>query len=111
MRLQAVTPVFSQGSQKHSNANIALKHRWYRHMQIFVVFKVLMTKSVASHISETSEAKAIKFDKVTASVMTMSHISILVALILIYGHTSMFCTTLGSVCFSSTPLTCDLGTW
>ena len=31
---------------------------------------------VASHISETSEAIAIKFDKVTASVMTMHHASI-----------------------------------
>ena len=31
--------------------------------------------SVASHISTTSEAIAVKFDKVTASVMTMHHIS------------------------------------
>ena len=31
--------------------------------------------SVTSHISETSEAIASKFDKVTASVMTLHHIS------------------------------------
>ena len=29
----------------------------------------------ASHISETSETKAIEFDKMTASVMTMHHVS------------------------------------
>ena len=43
--------------------------------------------SVASHISETSELIAIKFDTVIASVMGMHHVLIVLTLSFIQGHT------------------------
>ena len=44
--------------------------------------------SVASHVSETSEAIAIKYDTVTASVM-MHHVLIILNLTFIQGHTDL----------------------
>ena len=41
-----------------------------------------LTDFLSDHISETSEAIAIKFDKVTASGMRMQHVSFLVAFVL-----------------------------
>ena len=46
--------------------------------------------SVASHISETSEAIAIKVDTVTASVTRMHHVLIIIlSLTFIQGHTDL----------------------
>ena len=62
-------------------------------VKVYVCVSVCVSvcPSVASHISETSEAIAIKFDKLTASVTKMHHISN-------YGHMSMSCKTLVSAC-------------
>ena len=57
--------------------------------------------SIASHVSETSEAIAFKFDKVTASTMGMHHVSILVTFTLNRGNTSLSCKILVSECFPS----------
>ena len=45
--------------------------------------------SVACHISETSEAIAIKFDTVTASVTRMHHVLMILTLTFIQGHTDL----------------------
>ena len=50
---------------------------------------VCLSASVASHISETSKAIAIKFDTVTASVMRMHHVSIILTLAFAQGHTHL----------------------
>ena len=45
--------------------------------------------SVASHISQTSQAIAITFDTVTASATKMHHVLIILTLIFIQGHTDL----------------------
>ena len=63
---------------------------------------VCVCQYIGRHISETSEAIAIKFDKVTASAMRMHHILIFYLVFLLnYGHMSMSCKTLVSACFPS----------
>ena len=47
--------------------------------------------SIARRISETSEAIAIKFDMVTASVTRMHHVLMVLTLSFIQGHTKLKC--------------------
>ena len=50
---------------------------------------VCVCLSVASHISETTKAIAIKCDTVTASAMRMHHVLIILTLALVQGHTDL----------------------
>ena len=73
-----------------------IKYKQTNRKQVFVVFSVFLTLKaiclyicvcVASHISETSEAVAVKHDMVTASVTGLHHMLIILTLIIIQGHT------------------------
>ena len=48
-----------------------------------------MCPSVASYISETSDAIAVKLDTMTATVTGMHHILIILTLTFIHGHTDL----------------------
>ena len=50
---------------------------------------VSVRPSVASHISKTSEAIAIKFDTVTASITTMYHMQTTLTLTFVESHTDL----------------------
>ena len=58
-------------------------------MYVCVSLSVCLYLYVASHILETSEAMAIKFETATASVARIQHVLIILTLTFIQGHTDL----------------------